>query len=218
MITDHGGESEVHLSTITINTTTESRIKNKNTFNQELNVFDKLISKNIRDDGLINDVHTNELKISSIKNSSPQPTPVTIANIYGGKKNRTITNESLKVLIDTGCSHSIIAERFCNNKMKTNKNTYSTGSGSLTTKYSSEVHFTLQEFSDKKIINWEFNVVDSKNLGYDMILGRDIMLQLKMDVSFAQKSVSWEGISIPMRDYNRLRQYKLSKYELNAII
>ena len=195
-----------------------SRNKNKNTSNQEMNVLDKIISKDMRKDGLINDVHSNELKISSIKNSSPQPTPVTIANVYGGKKNRNIANESLKVLIDTGCSHSIIVERFCSNKIKKSKNTYSAGIGSLTTRYSSEVHFTLSEFSDKKIVHWNFNIIDSKDVGYDMILGRDIMLQLKMDVSFAQKSVSWEGISIPMRDYNRLRQYKLSKYELKAII
>ena len=98
-----------------------SRNKNKNTFHQEMNVLDKIISKDMRKDGLINDVHSNELKISSIKNSSPQPTPVTIANVYGGKKNRNIANESLKVLIDTGCSHSIIAERFCNNKIKSLK-------------------------------------------------------------------------------------------------
>ena len=95
---------------------------------------------------------------------------------------------------------------------------YSTGSGTLDIKHEAEIHFTLPEFSDKKIINWTFSVTDSKDLGYDMIVGRDLLLELKIDVSFNKKMVNWEGIEIPMRDFNRLRRWNLSKYEVKAII
>ena len=74
------------------------------------------------------------------------------------------------------------------------------------------------EFSDKKIIEWNFSVTDSKYLGYDMIVGRDLLLELKIDISFENKIVSWEGIDIPMRDFNRLRKWNISKYEVNTII
>ena len=44
------------------------------------------------------------------------------------------------------------------------------------------------------------------------------MLELKMDISFARKSVSWEGIEIPMRDFNKLKKWNISKMEMKAII
>ena len=39
-----------------------------------------------------------------------------------------------------------------------------------------------------------------------------------MEISFDKKTVSWEGIDIPMRDFNKLRRYTLNKKEFKAII
>ena len=90
-------------------------------------------------------------------------------------------------------------------KKKQNENTYSTGGGELTTQYEGKAHFTLTEFSDKKI-NHKFNLFESTDLGYDMVIGRDILYKLVMDISFEHKNISWEGIVIPMRDINKLRK------------
>jgi hypothetical protein len=147
-----------------------------------------------------------------------EPTPVTLASIKGGKKFRNTTHEGLRVLIDTGCSHSLVAKHYCK-KLKTRKETkYATGNGILITKHESKIHFTLPEFSDKKIITWKFSVADEKELGYDIILGRDLLIELRMNISFDKKRISWEGIDIPMRDFNSLRKYKLSGKEFKAII
>ena len=51
-----------------------------------------------------------------------------------------------------------------------------------------------------------------------MVIGRDILSSLGMDISFKEKSISWEGIAIPMRDFDTLRKYQLSKTELRAFI
>ena len=40
-----------------------------------------------------------------------------------------------------------------------------------------------------------------KNLEYDMIIGRDLMADLKLDILFSKQTVSWEGIEIPMINY-----------------
>ena len=88
----------------------------------------------------------------------------------------------------------------------------------MTTQYEGTAHFSLTEFSDKKIINHKFNLFESTDLGYDMVLRRDLMYKLGMDISFEHKNISWEGIIIPMRDYNKLRKYKMSKMELKAFI
>ena len=60
----------------------------------------------------------------------------------------------------------------------------------MSTKYESNVHFSLPEFSDKKIVNWKFNIFESEDLGYDMVIGRDIMTKLGMDLSFNKKKNS----------------------------
>ena len=90
--------------------------------------------------------------------------------------------------------------------------------GMLKTKYKSKINFSLTEFSDKKIITWTFNVADKESLGYNMILGRDLLIELKMNISFDRKIVTWEGIEIPMRDFNKLRKYNLNKKEFKKII
>ena len=120
--------------------------------------------------------------------------------------------------MDTGCSHSIILKKYCN-KLKNNKEKeYATGSGTLKTKYESKVYFSLPEFSDQKIINWVFNVTSSEDLGYEVILGRDILLSLNINISFEKRNVPWEGIEILMRDFNKLRKYKFNKMEFKAFI
>ena len=88
----------------------------------------------------------------------------------------------------------------------------------MSTKYEGNVHFSLPEFSDKKVVTWMFKVVESTTLGYGMVIGRDIMSELGMDLSFYKKTMIWEGIEIPMRDFNKLRKYQLNKRELQAFI
>jgi hypothetical protein len=120
----HGGEEFRNNSNLNFSAsaTDSSQDKNKNLVNRELNVLDKLISENmILSDELINDVHKeNELKNNS-KHMKKEPTPVTLANIKGGKKDRQNKYEGLRVLIDTGCSHSIVADKYTNKK-QTEKN------------------------------------------------------------------------------------------------
>ena len=74
--------------------------------------------------------------------------------------------------------------------------------------YETKVNFSLPEFSDKKVVTWKFKVFESTTLGYDMVIGRDIMSELGMDLSFNKKTMIWEGIEIPMRDFNKLRKYQ----------
>ena len=163
----------------------------------------------------MNDFHSSETK----NNSKVRPTPVTIATIKGGKKNREPKYKGLRVLIDTGSSHSLLKEKYSSkNKMKKDKKEYSTGSGILKTKYETTEQLILPEFSDKKNITWHFSVFEGKSIGYNVVIGRDLLIELRMELSFAKKTVAWEGIEIPMRDFNRLRKWNISRLEMNAII
>lgn len=104
------------------------------------------------------------------------------------------------------------------NKKEIKSRKFATGSGQLKTKYQAEIKFTLPEFSNSKIINWKFYLTEDEDLGYDMILGRDIMTQLGINLSFDKSIISWECIEVPMRDYKKLKRWSFSKYEIKAII
>ena len=187
--------------------------------NPKLNILDSIINVDLNNKKLSNDVHKenglNDISTNSKKN---EPTPVTLINVVGGKKNRSKIHEGLRVLIDTGCSHSIILKKYCRKLTENKEKEYATGSGTLKTKYESKVYFSLPEFSNQKIINWVFNVTSLEDLGYDVILGRDILLNLNMNISFEKRNIAWEGIEIPMRDFNKLRKYKFNKMEFKPFI
>ena len=88
----------------------------------------------------------------------------------------------------------------------------------MKTKYEAKVAFSLSKFSNSKIIEWKFNLAERENLGYDMIIGRDLLGQLGMIIDYKNKLIEWEGTKIPMRDYDRLHKLNLSSKELNAIL
>jgi len=103
-ITFHGGDKN-NLEEINIGDADANKINKKVNITHELNILDKIISIDCASSNkLLNDFHKNEMK----NNSKMEPTPVTIAAMKGGKKNRELKYSNLRVLIDTGSSHSLI--------------------------------------------------------------------------------------------------------------
>ena len=76
---------------------------------------------------------------------------------------------------------------------------WSTPGGTLNTDTKCSVEFSIPELQDARLIKWDMYV--TKNLGaYDMILGHDLMTDLGIDIHFSTKSVTWDGVEIPMKD------------------
>ena len=167
--------------------------KNKPKVNKhfELNVLDQIVSEgNKNNSTLKNDIRGIEELTFNVKS----PTPVTIGCIRHSNKNgRKVKYDNLKILLDSGCSHSILRKKYASNKLKESKHTYATGGGDMKTKWESKNYFSLSEFSKSKVVDWTFRVTDSKNLGYDMILGRDIMQTLGINLLFNEQTIQWEG-------------------------
>ena len=71
--------------------------------------------------------------------------------------------------------------------MRYNKSDYSTATGVYCTSGDVKVSFYMPEFSSRKIINHRFHVDNDKGesgIGYDMIIGRDLMLHLDLKANF----------------------------------
>ena len=152
---------------------------------------------------------------------------MTIASNLGGGHGgvTTTTMASLKghedhlyVLLDTGCSNTLVSSKYFNylksvKKIKTN---YATAGGPYKVHKKGTIIFKLPEFSTSKEITWDCDVDGGSltELGYDMIIGRDLLKALKMIIDFKHDVIKWEDSQIPM---NRTKLAGNNRKQLNAI-
>ena len=62
----------------------------------------------------------------------------------------------------------------------------------------------MLEFSSNKIINHLFHVDNEKfksGIGYDMIIGHDLKLQLGITADFKSQVLQWDGSTIHMKEH-----------------
>jgi Retroviral aspartyl protease len=109
---------------------------------------------------------------------------------------------TIKELLDSGTSKSLISKKYVlklHGKSLTKKGTvWSTPGGNLHTSSRVKGQFTILELQDKKLIEWDLHIAD--NMGaYDMVIGRDILSCLKIDICFSNQLVVWEGSEMPFK-------------------
>ena len=63
--------------------------------------------------------------------------------------------------------------------------TWEIQAGELTTSLKLKVDFCLPELSTTKIVSWEYHVDNKNSSRYDMILDRDLLIALGMDLKFS---------------------------------
>ena len=126
--------------------------------------------------------------------------PVTFVrlNVRRGKP-KLVT---LRALLDSGGSGTLISERFAKKlkRVKIEPSEWSTPAGTLTTNTMVKAKFLMPEFHDNRLLEWKIHV--TPNMGaYDMIIGRDILEDLGIDVRFSTQSMEWDGVEIPFKDF-----------------
>lgn len=111
----------------------------------------------------------------------------------------------IRVLFDSGASNSLVSEKHVSKlkHTKTAVSQWSTPAGSMTTNSTVDGKLILPEFHDGRVLKWKFHV--SKTLGaYDMIVGRDLMKDLGMDIRFSDETIEWADAEVPFRDANSI--------------
>ena len=104
---------------------------------------------------------------------------------------RKVKNKLLhmQILLDSSCRAILINKKFINNSKSTKdkKTRWTTKAGNFNTNRKCEVDFTLPAFNAKKIVSWNCYVdeSDNSNNNYDMIIGRDILHELGIDLMFS---------------------------------
>ena len=121
-----------------------------------------------------------------------------IKNGLGKIKNSRL--KTIKILFDSGASSTIVAKDVIGN-IKTTTNSqqqWNTAGGMATTTEKATIQFNLPEFYAKTIIQKEVHIF-STTRNYDMIIGRDLMTELGINLDFFHQKVKWQDAEIPMK-------------------
>ena len=118
------------------------------------------------------------------------------------KKRKKPRKIPVKCLLDSGCS-STIAHKEVVDKVyvTTEENQWATAAGAFTTTGKSKVRLQLTEFSETAILNHKIHVTKQDLGQYDMIIGRDILEHLGLNIQFSTSTVQWpdRDLEIPMK-------------------
>ena len=126
---------------------------------------------------------------------------------------------TLRVLLDSGASGTLVAEEHAKKLRlkKTNaKTVWTMPGGALKTTYKCKAQFTIPELHDNRLIEWNIHV--SKNLGaYDMIIGRDLLEDLGIDLKFSSQTVEWDDSEIPFKESDAVPEIAYHIREPSAV-
>jgi hypothetical protein len=75
--------------------------------------------------------------------------------------------------------------------------------------------FILPEFHEGKDISWNMHVneSDARLNSDDMIIGRDLLHELGIDLLFSLGVMKWDNAIVPMRDPSQLRDSNIDDFE-----
>jgi hypothetical protein len=130
-----------------------------------------------------------------------------------------------RFFIDTGSSSSIILKKFINkNTLFKNKKTnseWTTLGGKFYTKKQGTVKFKLPELFLNETVEFKVHVDEDETTvqayaSYDMIIGRDLITELKIVLDFDTQCIACDGIDQPMKLQGGVtkRNYSLLGYIL----
>jgi hypothetical protein len=129
-------------------------------------------------------------------------TPICIGTINNslGKP----TRQTIKILLDSGSSGCLINPLLTKKlrKKTTLTSAWKTVAGPITTTQRCTVEMYLPEFFRHKKITWTFHLANS--IGYDMIVGRDLLDELGMTLDFKNHIMTWDSAEVPMKDPQNL--------------
>jgi hypothetical protein len=108
----------------------------------------------------------------------------------------------LRVLFDSGCSATLINKKFIRHWKKTARKPtkWSTKAGSFKTNRQCEIQFTLPAFHENRDISCNAYVDESlpETSSYDMIIGRDLMHSLGINLLFDTSEMCWDNAKVKM--------------------
>jgi hypothetical protein len=100
-------------------------------------------------------------------------------------------------------------------KKSSKETTWNTKAGSFNTNSKCKISFVLPEFHENRDISANVYVDNSpsEDCKYDMIIGRDILSALGIDLVFSEGVMLWDNAIVPMRATTWLAAHNIDLYE-----
>ena len=132
------------------------------------------------------------------KTTDRKPIAFVTFNTRSAGKPKTIT---LKALLDSGASGTLVLEKHARKlKLLKTKTNWAVPGGSIATGKMARARFVLPELHDNRMIEWNVHLAKSLLGSYDMIIGRDILTELEIDIKFSDQTVVWDEHDMPFKD------------------
>ena len=153
------------------------------------------------------------------KSKNSEYSSVTVGVIFtrpGLKENDN--QQVVKVLLDSDSSSSIIHSKHVKELQtrKTEPVNWTTKAGSFATTRQCVVSLKLPALHADKVITWNYYVDEQQSTHYDIILGRDVLTEVGIDLLFSERKITWEGSSIPMGDPSLFKHKTIKQLELET--
>ena len=114
------------------------------------------------------------------------------------ENNQTVT---LRTLLDSGASCSVISDKAVHHlkKTKDESTSFSTMAGTFNTNRKCTIKFQIPELNQSAVITHKVHVTDMTKSTYDFIIGRDLLHELGINLDFKDKIVRWDDNQIDMK-------------------
>jgi hypothetical protein len=88
---------------------------------------------------------------------------------------------------------------------KENRTKWTTKAGNSSTHRKCEITYTLLALHKHRQITWNCYVDESnaKSISYDLIISRDLLHQIEIEICFSAAEVRWDNASIPMQTVDK---------------
>ena len=118
--------------------------------------------------------------------------------------------QTVRILFDSGSSGTLVNKKLVTKlkQVQTNTSNWTTKAGTFKTNKQCKVELMLPELHKDKVITWMMHVDESNSSfhKYDIIIGRDLLQELGIDLKFSDHTIHWDNASAPMRAADILQQ------------
>jgi hypothetical protein len=113
----------------------------------------------------------------------------------------------MRILLNSGCAATLINHSpiVALETIKENKTKWTTKAGEFSTHRMCEKTFTLPVLHKYREITWKCYLDESKpeKNSYDLIIGRDLMHEIGINICFSAPKVKWNNSSMSMQSVNK---------------